>query len=346
MTAKRTRRASNITFSAAVLALYLYTLPVLLMYLLVAIWPDVPVAGDGDVTWGSSLNLFFYSTDNFPAETRLLLIVIVAGALGSFVHAATSFATFLGNRSLKPSWTLWYFLRPLIGAGIALIFYFLVRGGLLLLVQSPQSYSDISPFGIAAVASLAGMFSKQATDKLREVFDSLFKSAGDNQRDDKLWEQKPVAAEMIKRNQIQAYRLADGQSEADVTVESLYELFGPRVTRVPVFNTDWSLNCLIHQSLLYKFISQASVEASRGTSPAPFTLADHTLGEMLSKPGAGALARDAVAFVGPDATLADAKAAMEDVEGCQDVFVTDDGDSKGAVVGWLTNGMIAKLSGF
>jgi hypothetical protein len=35
---------------------------------------------------------------------------------------------------------------------------------------------DLSPYGVAAVAGLAGLFSKQATDKLREVFETLFKT--------------------------------------------------------------------------------------------------------------------------------------------------------------------------
>jgi hypothetical protein len=57
-----------------------------------------------------------------------------------------------------------------------------------------------------------------------------------------------------------------------------------------------------------------------------------------------AMTRDAEAFVGPHATLSEAKAALAAIEGCQDVFVTDDGGRSGKVLGWLTNGMLAKLS--
>jgi len=35
---------------------------------------------------------------------------------------------------------------------------------------------DLSPYGITALAGLTGMFSKQATDKLREVFDDFFRT--------------------------------------------------------------------------------------------------------------------------------------------------------------------------
>ena len=44
----------------------------------------------------------------------------------------------------------------------------------------------LSPFGIAGLSGLVGMFSKQAIDKLREVFETLFKTTEDDKRKDKL----------------------------------------------------------------------------------------------------------------------------------------------------------------
>ena len=66
---------------------------------------------------------------------------------------------------------------------LAVVFYLAVRGGLLAVSTST---GEISPYGIGAIAALVGMFSKQAADKLQEVFDTLFKSAGDSTRTDKL----------------------------------------------------------------------------------------------------------------------------------------------------------------
>jgi len=323
------------------LALYFFVLPLLLAYVLVAAWPDTKSSED-TAAWESSLSVFAYTTDNFPAEARLFLIVILAGALGSFVHACTSFASYVGNRSLKSSWALWYVLRPVMGIGIALIFYFLVRGGLLLLANGAHNSSEVNPFGIAAIASLAGMFSKQAIDKLREVFDSLFKSDGDKQREDKLRDQRFATAEMIKRGDIQCVRLAEDQTEADVKIGQLHAQLGPRVTRLPVFNRDWSLNCVIHQSLVYKFITDESVAAAKDGNPV--ALDDLCLADFLKAPGMRAMTLEAVAFVGPNATVSEARSAMLAVDGCQDVFVTATGNRADAVLGWITNGMIARLS--
>jgi hypothetical protein len=43
-------------------------------------------------------------------------------------------------------------------------------------------------YGIAAISGLVGLFSKQATDKLREVFDTAFRvnKGGDSERADNL----------------------------------------------------------------------------------------------------------------------------------------------------------------
>src|SRR5690349_17914323 len=116
-------------------------------------------------------------------DERLLLLVIVAGMLGAFIHGATSLADYIGNNRFNRTWTWFYVLRPGIGLALALVFYFVIRGGFLTTSGGAQ---DINPYGIAALAGMVGMFSKQATDKLSEVFSTLFRSAGDAQRRDPL----------------------------------------------------------------------------------------------------------------------------------------------------------------
>lgn len=129
-------------------------------------------------------------------EVRLLLLVMLVGAIGSYVHATSSFVDYLGNRTLISSWVWWYLLRPFIGMMLALVFYFVFRGGFVTAgVGGPSDDATrdparfINPFGIAAMAALVGMFSKVASDKLNEVFTTLFRPApgqGDAKRGDKL----------------------------------------------------------------------------------------------------------------------------------------------------------------
>jgi len=149
---------------------------------LLSVWPpsgapDGPQVGV-PVLWGLvSLKI--------TVNDRLMLITILMGVIGSMIHVLTSFADFAGNRQLTKSWIPWYLVRPVIGSGLALFFYVVFRGGLM----TGNDAANVNPFGIAAVGGLAGMFSKQATDKLSEVFSTMFNVSaanGDAQRGGKL----------------------------------------------------------------------------------------------------------------------------------------------------------------
>ncbi|HEY7001130.1 MAG TPA: hypothetical protein VH330_05265 [Candidatus Udaeobacter sp.] len=103
-------------------------------------------------------------------EVRLLLIVILAGALGSLVHTVRSVYWYIGNRTLKWSWLAKYILQPFAGSALSVIFYVVVRGGFF----SPQTtFANTSPFGFAALAALVGLFSEQAVLKLKTVAETV-----------------------------------------------------------------------------------------------------------------------------------------------------------------------------
>jgi len=112
-------------------------------------------------------------------EVDLMWLVLLAGALGSFVYGAKSFVAFVGNRKIRLSWSAWYLMYPLIGAALALVFSLAVRGGLLM---PAGKTSDINIHGLLAISGMVGMFSKQATNKLDELFTILFKTDKDDQR--------------------------------------------------------------------------------------------------------------------------------------------------------------------
>jgi lipid-A-disaccharide synthase-like uncharacterized protein len=126
--------------------------------------------------WPKSEKWFY---KDLSAEQQLILLVALCGALGSFVHMVTSFTDYLGSKLLENSWIPWYLMRPFVGATLALSFYFIIRGGLVTIVQNGNEpvatdALPVNPFGVAAISILAGMFSRQAVDKLRELFENLF----------------------------------------------------------------------------------------------------------------------------------------------------------------------------
>lgn len=124
---------------------YLIVLNVVLLCLLFMIWPTtLPLKAENTSDTIAVLGI----TIDMAPERRYLLIAAVAGALGSYIHLATSFADYVGNRQLVSSWLWWYALRPFIGVALALLMYFVIRGGLIIppvrratypLTASPQS---------------------------------------------------------------------------------------------------------------------------------------------------------------------------------------------------------------
>jgi hypothetical protein len=197
---------------------------------LVNLWPVIeaePASAAVATRTSSTVRLLFGAiTVKLTPGTALLVLVMIVGALGSLIHVATSFADFLGNRRFYLSWSAWYLLRPVVGASLALLLYFAVRGGFL--SASAQS-SSINPYGIAALAGLAGLFSKQATDKLREVFETLFKvssRAGDAQRKDNLANAVPMLIA------VEPDQLTVGATNVTLALHGAHFIGGATVARV------------------------------------------------------------------------------------------------------------------
>lgn len=317
------------------LGIYLLGISAVIVYALISLWhhPGEPA---NDIWTGTAS--FLRPNWKIGHEIRLILLVVFSGALGSCIHVATSFATYVGNRSLVDSWYWWYFLRPVIGIALALIFYFAIRGGLLVVMGTSEDAS-LDPFGLAAVTGLVGMFSKQATDKLSEVFNSLFRSAGgDKERGNKLGEMLPVRDFMLGVNRISSCDLKNGKNEDTVTIKELHDLLKGAVTRIPIFDENGAAKYVIHQSMLFKFISRKSME----TAGSPIDVSDLKLRQLLDFEDMRKMVEESLAFVSVDATLGDAKRLMELTENCQDVFVTQNGRKEKPVLGWLTNIDIAK----
>ena len=188
-------------WGAVLLGLFLATVGLVLIYSVIVLWPAVQAGTKAATTTAAAtaaaeptttkVTWFGWTTHPTP-DTALILIVILVAALGSFLHAAVSFSDYVGNRRLAKSWVWWYLLRVIVGSGLALIFYFAIRGGFFASSAAP---ADVNPYGIAAISGLVGLFSKQATDKLREVFDTAFRVApgyGDDARANNITVPQPV----------------------------------------------------------------------------------------------------------------------------------------------------------
>lgn len=118
----------------------------------------------------------------FTRGNREVLLVAVAAGLGSSLATILAFIRHaIYDEDFKDSFVPWYLLRPLMGALLGVIFYFLIKGGMLALANDSggDNGQSLDPYSLAGMATLVGFFSRQAIDKLKDIFDAMFSSTDD-----------------------------------------------------------------------------------------------------------------------------------------------------------------------
>jgi hypothetical protein len=128
---------------------------------------------------------------------------------------------------------------------------------------------------------------------------------------------KSLPAENIK--------LADTLTELEQTKKG---------SRIPILGDKKEVQYVLHRSLIDKFLANSARSGKTNTEIAALTVAD-----LLKDPTLKKFA-EAVAVIKEDATLADAMSLMNQIENCQDVFVTATGTKNEAIKGWITNVII------
>jgi hypothetical protein len=170
----------------------------------------------------------------------------------------------------------------------------------------------------------------------------------------------PVKTVMIRPERIDTLpdRLLDKPDDQIKLSELITHLReGIKRDRLPLFKDNKKTGPptrVLHRSSLERFITQqtfapaAAVQAAPAPPPAaPVAVADLTLAHLMNDPVLGAVVRGSFGLVKSDATLADAKSAMDKASAtlgstgnCYDVFVTDNGNPDEIVIGWITNDII------
>ena len=184
----------------------------------------------------------------------------------------------------------------------------------------------------------------------RENFEAAAKSTQDTMRlSDERLKQISVKDAWIDVTAIDGVAMEPG-GEAKVLFNTICDKLSSKVTRVPVWTSNKVVHYILHESVIYRFLyalkrdQEKATDAERAAAQEKAEKA--TLQQFLDfKDQQGNLQRDIVTKIGwvaQDATLADAKAKMEAIEGCQDVFVTATGKADEPILGWLTNADIAR----
>lgn len=147
------------------MSIYLIVLSILLVYAIFQFWP--PQLSPGKVAKQVE---FLYWKIPISADLRLLAVVVLTGALGGQIHTLRSFVSYVGNRKLRASWLIQYFLTPFVAASLALVFYFVTRAGFF---PADSTTQDMNVYGFTGLAGLVGLFSTMAVNKLRRMAKEL-----------------------------------------------------------------------------------------------------------------------------------------------------------------------------
>ena len=116
------------------------------------------------------------STDGstgIPVSMIEFLVALFAGGLGATVYGIRGWLKHACKAGdFLPRYWPWYLFRQIEGAVLALIFYLGLKAGILVLTvgDEPAVSSELTLWAYAAIGALVGMFSKQAIERLHDVF--------------------------------------------------------------------------------------------------------------------------------------------------------------------------------
>ena len=157
---------------------YNVVLSVLALCLLATIWPSSGANQSASQSLPAETFRMFMLSATISGEVIVILIVMLMGALGALVYTSTALVGHVAHDGKaadpdkwKDSYTLWYLVHPLLGASVAVIFYMVLRGAL---VNLSVGTGGLNLYGVAAISGMVGLCSKEATQKLKDLFKTLF----------------------------------------------------------------------------------------------------------------------------------------------------------------------------
>lgn len=115
--------------------------------------------------------------------TRQAILMTCAAGVGSSIATILGFLEHASEKEdFNPAFAPWFVGRPVMGLLLGLTFFLVIRGGMLGVLPNFDKVS-LNPYGLAAIGAMVGLFTKHAVEKLQEVFDVLFQTKNDMQKD-------------------------------------------------------------------------------------------------------------------------------------------------------------------
>ena len=191
-------------------------------------------------------------------------------------------------------------------------------------------------FGAWVGTILAFYFGKESFEAASRSVTNIAKTVGFME---KLKEVK-VKDKMIRREDMSVIAKADNEIAQIKLKEILNTITSAgKGVRLPILNDKDNPVYMIHRSMVDKFLATQALSPSPPQDPSALILNDFLTDTPLKN-----MVEKSFTAVKEDATMAEAKNAMDRTPHCQDVFVTNGGTLQEPVIGWITNGIIQQIA--
>lgn len=144
------------------------------------------------------------------------LITMFAAGVGSSITTILGYLSHASeNKDFDPAYTPWYVARPVMGMLLGLVFYFVIKGGLFVLTagNTESGAGELNLWTLSANGALVGLFSKNAIEKLRELFNTLFRTQEDTQEDTQEEMNRELTQRLPEELRAQVLPYLDGETE-------------------------------------------------------------------------------------------------------------------------------------
>ncbi len=145
---------------------------------------------------------------------------------------------------------------------------------------------------------------------------------------------------MIPRERIDAMPVAEATKLSQI-IEFLQQ---HRRQRLPVFDERGAIRYIVHLSTVHAFLSESLLPAGATANPGKPSPDQLTFADLLADAGRKDLLSTSFGVVAETATLAEAKAALEQGRAREDVFITRTGKRDEPVLGWITDNDLVRLT--
>lgn len=142
----------------------------------------------------------------------------------------------------------------------------------------------------------------------------------------------PISDIMRKLSDTTHLKLESADDPSNLELKSLRNKLSDTVSRLPIVGPDLSPRLLIHASTIDKYLADGGKETD-------------TLQTFIAKMSINSLGFDAgrgFALVAANDTIATAKARLEMLPTCQDIFITQEGKVDQPLLGWVSNVRLSK----